>query len=326
MTKKNLGILLIVFPVPLLIATLAAFAVFSFVIGSMASSGDVTNLAAMAAIVRVVLGFVGVIAVLGMLVGIPVGIYLVISANRGTIGSKRQDPKFASLSDEDFNFVTGASLGAFLSPFVWAIANGLYLDALLSLVPFYGIYEWIKLTVYGKRMSWETGKFATVAAFRKRQLIALIIGTLISVLGVASQVMDSGNKPATHADSPFASYLCTLSKDTDGDTLPDIFEGLAGTDKTKADTDGDGYSDAQELANGHQASPTILDKDVDGLPDLIESAFYGTRPSVADSDSDGVNDGAEVQAKTNPAGAGPAPDFLKKYLDGVAKTKLDAGC
>ncbi len=42
-----------------------------------------------------------------------------------------------------------------------------------------------------------------------------------------------------------------VGEDTDGDGLPDLFEGAIGTDKDKVDTDGDGYSDKDELASGY---------------------------------------------------------------------------
>ena len=43
-----------------------------------------------------------------------------------------------------------------------------------------------------------------------------------------------------------------------------------------------------------------LDADADGLPDADETAVYGTDPGSADSDLDGVTDGAELAAGTNP--------------------------
>ena len=46
--------------------------------------------------------------------------------------------------------------------------------------------------------------------------------------------------------------------------------------------------------------PSSPDTDGDGIPDLAESAVYGTDPLNPDSDGDGVSDGAEIAGSTNP--------------------------
>lgn len=113
--------------------------------------------------------------------------------------------------------------------------------------------------------------------------------------------------------------------DTDGDGLPDGVEDVnhdgrrqdTETNPIKRDTDCDGYGDKQELdgLSGCATDPTKRDTDSDGLPDGVEgglqppgadptgctytAATFDADPTTktsacnADSDGDGVQDGAE---------------------------------
>jgi hypothetical protein len=96
--------------------------------------------------------------------------------------------------------------------------------------------------------------------------------------------------------------------DTDGDGITDGLEDrnrngrvdLGETDprQTDTDSDGDGLSDAQEAALGTNANRA--DTDSDGVDDGAEVGSQGTDPLDTDSDDDGLNDGVEVRAGTNP--------------------------
>jgi outer membrane protein OmpA-like peptidoglycan-associated protein len=89
-------------------------------------------------------------------------------------------------------------------------------------------------------------------------------------------------------------------KDSDGDAIPDGKEMEFGTDPYKADTDGDGLSDYDEIYKYH-TDPLKKDTDGDGLSDYDEIFVYHTDPLKADSDSDGFKDGEEVLTyKTDP--------------------------
>ena len=82
--------------------------------------------------------------------------------------------------------------------------------------------------------------------------------------------------------------------DQDGDGLPNVAEGCLGTDYTKADTDGDGMWDGQELLLGLDplSGEDAVDTDGDGIPDVIEEEM-GTNPNEPDTDNDGMTDGLE---------------------------------
>lgn len=62
----------------------------------------------------------------------------------------------------------------------------------------------------------------------------------------------------------------------------------------------------QKIARGfieeRQGARAFLDLDDDGISDFDEINLYGTNPAMFDTDGDGVPDGAEILARTNPLG------------------------
>ncbi|MDP2631991.1 MAG: hypothetical protein Q8P30_04495 [Candidatus Uhrbacteria bacterium] len=79
MTKKQkniLGISLIALPIPLLVATLASYAITSFAFSALAMEG--TDVLMYAQIVRMALGLTGVLSIAGIILGIPIGVYILV--------------------------------------------------------------------------------------------------------------------------------------------------------------------------------------------------------------------------------------------------------
>ena len=95
-------------------------------------------------------------------------------------------------------------------------------------------------------------------------------------------------------------------EDPDGDTLTTKSEFEAGTDPTKADTDGDTLRDDAELAT-HNTNPNKADSDDDGLADGAEINTHKTDPNDSDSDDDGIDDATEIANATDPNDANDPP-------------------
>ncbi|MFC1640940.1 hypothetical protein ACFL2D_02740 [Patescibacteria group bacterium] len=102
-------------------------------------------------------------------------------------------------------------------------------------------------------------------------------------------------------------------QDYDNDGLNNYSEAQAGTNMNSQDTDGDGFTDQEEVANGFDpltpqsaqleveevADPFQEDSDQDGLSDAVEKS-YGTNRFEADSDGDGYTDSEEIASGNDP--------------------------
>ncbi len=192
--NKVLGCLLI-FSLPIV---LSLYAISSFVITNLGQSQMPADLVAIGElqpasntetllnILHVVLGLLGVLAIF---VGIPLGIYLLVKKDQNSIAELQQKEQYKMLSLEQIEYISKWSWGAFFGGFIWALGNRLYLWAIGALIPFVNIYFIIKLCMDGRKMSWERGTWANFDEYKKRQktvmwvIIGVIIaGTIIDIL------------------------------------------------------------------------------------------------------------------------------------------------
>ena len=118
---------------------------------------------------------------------------------------------------------------------------------------------------------------------------------LLAVLFGPNAPLSDGNKSAfVGIVSPTIPITrVVFDEDADGDDLA-IRDFRFGD----PDPDADGLGDCAESGAG--TNPAVADSDGDGLTDGAEVQQYGTNPLDADTDGDGANDGQEVAAGTDP--------------------------
>ena len=133
----------------------------------------------------------------------------------------------------------------------------------------------------------------------RRAALRLLASGLLGAVLVGRRIAPAAAQPAPQADY-------------DGDGLTNDDEtNVYGTNPRIGDSDGDGFSDGEEVYFGTNplvadaAAPAQLDSDFDGLHDNDETAVYGTDPFAYDTDGDGVGDGEEVAASANPLQSPP---------------------
>jgi len=106
----------------------------------------------------------------------------------------------------------------------------------------------------------------------------------------------------------------SVSEDSDGDLLEDIFEILIGLDPLQNDTDSDGLDDYFEYYG--DTDPLLYDTDSDGLSDGLEILIYFTNGTNPDTDGDRLSDGEEVLLYfTNPLSVDTEGDGIDDYYE-----------
>ncbi len=123
--------------------------------------------------------------------------------------------------------------------------------------------------------------------------------------------------PIRAGDQIFIVYLV----DADGDGLGIREEFINGTDPQRADTDGDGRSDFQEVRE-----PCLVNAINPNEPDRYPAKLYSS-PLLADGDGDGLNDDQECERGTDPGNPdtdGDSIDDARDTYNGSVPILIDA--
>lgn len=189
------GIFWLVAPTAFLILTLVAYSITNF-IGS-ASELNSSLLILIARIINVILGLVGVIAVISIFIGIPLGI-INLSKRKSCLGKfdQRSGQGDASTVPEE---IKHWNWGAFIFGWIWGVANDVWI-AFLTLIPVVNLVMMVYLGVKGNELAWRKRKWESVEKFHQSQkkwavavVVYLSLVLVICFVNVVVNVANSSN-------------------------------------------------------------------------------------------------------------------------------------
>lgn len=112
---------------------------------------------------------------------------------------------------------------------------------------------------------------------KSNKKIVLLVLIVIAVLGIASYFLffsnkEDNNTPVLENENVEESKI-DKELDSDQDGLPDYIEKVLGTDVNNSDTDGDGYSDFEEIKNGYNPfdDKKYTEEEWEGVKEEIKS-------------------------------------------------------
>ncbi len=188
--NKKIGLFLLIGPFVGLIATLLIYSIVSFILNSAGATTETPNVAS--AIIMVILGFVGIICIIGILVGIPLGI-IYLNKKEIIAGMKydeRSGKGEASVVPEE---IKGWNWGAAGLTLIWGVYHGVWIS-LLMFIPFVNLVMWIILGIKGSEWAWRARPWESVERFVASQkkwkpwgIAFFIISFLLSVLSIFTE-------------------------------------------------------------------------------------------------------------------------------------------
>ena len=187
--NKKIGLFLLIGPFVGLIAILIIYAIVAFVISS-SGTGTETSLV-IARIINVILGLLGIVCVIGIIVGIPLGILFLGKKElaEGTKYDERSGKKEPSVVPDE---IKGWNWGAAGLTWIWGVYHGVWIS-LLTFIPIVNIVMVIVLGFKGNEWAWRSRPWESVERFvssQKKWKPWGIVFFVLMILGLISSILN----------------------------------------------------------------------------------------------------------------------------------------
>ncbi|HLC89852.1 MAG TPA: hypothetical protein VJG65_02735 [Patescibacteria group bacterium] len=199
--NKKKGLALIIGPFICLVFVFIAYAVATFVVAQMygLSVEESANTPAneigsgVLNIINVILGFIGILSIIGILIGIPLGIVFLNKKElvSGVFDDRSGNGKNSIVPEE----IKGWNWGAAGLTWIWGVWHGVWIS-LLSIIPLINIIMVIVLGLKGNEWAWRSQKWESIEKFNASQnkwkpwgivfLVLMILGLLYQFLSPSS--------------------------------------------------------------------------------------------------------------------------------------------
>jgi hypothetical protein len=182
--NKKIGLLWILGPIVLLIAILMAFGIAQFILNAYNAGENNTT----AALIRVILGFLGIIAVILIPVGIVMGIIFFRKKELDENGpyDERSGKGDASVIPAELGKWSWGAAGL---TWIWGVYHGVWIS-LLNFIPGLNLVWWVVMGLKGNEWAWRKNKWESVEQFKKKQkpwttwgIIFFVISLIMTIIG-----------------------------------------------------------------------------------------------------------------------------------------------
>ncbi len=177
--NKKVGLFWLIAPTIALFIILTMYAMVSFIINSMGIATEASS--TISSLINIFLGLLGIIALVGIMIGIPLGI---IKLNKreeypGMIYDTRSGKGIDSKIPKE---IEGWNWGAAGLSWIWGASHRVWISFVLF-IPLVNLVFWIWLGIKGNELAWRADKWESVDEFLKKQKKWKIWGIIFFILG-----------------------------------------------------------------------------------------------------------------------------------------------